>query len=190
MHSVGVRGRHLAHPLGFRSYCVVTTTTIGFGDYTPHRQSLRAFAVLFIPLSVGAMGHFLGTIANFIAEQRSKVYDKQLWRHEITLEDLHAMSQGHGETVTELEFVVFMLKAMKKVDADLVEKIREHFRRLDLTGSGTLVRADLELMAKRKLRGARSKLRLASYKESLARKGSTSFHSDEELVEMRGSVDV
>jgi len=146
--------------------------------------------VLFIPLSVGAMGHFLGTIANFIVEQRSRVYDKQLWRHEITLEDLHSMSEGHGETVTELEFVLFMLKAMKKVDADLVDKIREHFRRLDLTGSGTLVRADLELMAKRKLRGARSKLRLGTYKASLAHKGSASFHSFEELAEIRRSIDV
>ena len=60
------------------SYCVVTTTTIGFGDFTPETQALRGFAVLFIPLAVGAMGHFLGTIANFIVEQRSRQFDKQL----------------------------------------------------------------------------------------------------------------
>jgi hypothetical protein len=121
-------------------YCVVSCTTIGYGDLTPARQSMKLFAVIFIPLSVAAMGHFLGTIANFIVEQRSQVFDKRLWKQELTLEDLNAMSQDSSGVVTELDFVVFMLQAMKKVDADLIDQIREHFGNLDLTHSGTLVR--------------------------------------------------
>ena len=42
------------------------------------------------------------------------------------------MSQDLGDIVTELDFVIFMLIAMKKVDGELVDKIRDHFRRLDL----------------------------------------------------------
>jgi hypothetical protein len=152
--------------------------SIGYGDLTPHSEHLKAFAVIFIPLSVGAMGHFLGTVANFVVEQRTRVYDKRLWKHELTLADLESISRDHCGTVTELDFVVFMLKAMKKVDADLIDKIREHFRRLDLTHSGTLERGDLELMARQKLRSARSKLRLSSYKHDLVRQGSASFYDD------------
>jgi hypothetical protein len=48
--------------------------------------------------------------------------------------------QDSSGVVTELDFVVFMLQAMKKVDADLIDQIREHFGNLDLTHSGTLVR--------------------------------------------------
>ena len=81
------------------SYCVVTTTTIGFGDFTPERQALRAFAVLFIPLSVGAMGHFLGTIANFIVEQRSRHFDKQLYVHNIFSIPLCGAAKLNGLTV-------------------------------------------------------------------------------------------
>jgi potassium channel subfamily K len=124
------------------------------------------------------MGHFLGTIANFIVEQRSQVFDKRLWKHELTLEDLTAMSLDHSGVVTEVDFVVFMLQAMKKVDTDLIDQIRDHFRNLDMTHSGTLVRGDLELMARKKLRSARSKLRLSTYKANLSRKGSPCEHTD------------
>ena len=103
-----------------------------------------------MPYTVGAMGHFLGTVASFIVEQRIRVHHKRLWRHELTLEVLRAMTTTTSPdgTVTELDFMVFMLQEMKKVDHDLINKIREHFRKLDLTHSGTLMRRDLELMAK------------------------------------------
>ena len=139
----------------------------------PQKESMKLFAVFFIPLSVGAMGHFLGTLANFIVEQRRKAYDKQLWKHELTLQDLKSMSSSADGVVSELDFVVFMLHAMKKVDKELIDHIREHFHVLDLTHSNTLCRGDLELMAKQKLRSTQSKLRLSSYRRSL-----TSFSED------------
>jgi hypothetical protein len=145
-------------------YMVVTCTTIGYGDFTPDRDSIRLFAVLYIPLGVGAMGHFLGTIANFIIEQRRNACDTKLWKHEITLEDLKSMDTDDDGVVNEVEFLTFMLVAMKKVDRELIDRIREHFHHLDLTNSGTLVRADLELMAKKRLRSDRTKLRLSEYK--------------------------
>lgn len=128
---------------------------------------MKLFAVLYIPLAVGAMGHFLGTLANFIIEQRRRKFDKKLWKHEITLEDLEDMDENEDGYVSEVEFVTFMLVAMKKVDKELIDRIRDHFHHLDLSNSGTLCRADLELMAKKNLRSARTKLRLRQYKVSL-----------------------
>jgi hypothetical protein len=166
-------------------YCVVTTTSIGYGDLTPAREDMRLFAVLYIPLAVGAMGHFLGTVATFIVEERTKATNEVLWKHELTLDDLRSMSSSDG-TVTELDFVVFMLKAMKKVDDDLIMAIRQHFRSLDLTNSGTLVRQDLELQAKRKLRAVKSKLRLSSYKNELLRKSCVATSvMEEEMQSLR-----
>lgn len=115
------------------------------------------------------MGHFLGTIATFIVEQRTQKTNEVLWKHELTMDDLRSMSSADG-VVTELDFVVFMLKAMKKVDDDLIMAIRGHFHKLDLTNSGTLVRKDLELRAKKKLRSVKTKLRLGAYKTQLLRK--------------------
>ena len=96
------------------------------------------------------MGHFLGTIATFIMDRRTQKTNEVLWKHELTIDDLCSMSSENG-VVSELDFVVFMLKAMKKVDDDLIMAIRGHFRKLDLTNSGTLGRRDLELRAQQKL---------------------------------------
>lgn len=41
-------------------YCVVTATTIGFGDVTPSTDLGKGFAIVLIPLTVGAMGYILG----------------------------------------------------------------------------------------------------------------------------------
>jgi Ion channel len=146
-------------------YCVVTTTTIGYGDRVPQHEGMKLFAIVFIPLSVGAMGHFLGTVANFIIEQRRKAYDKQLWKHELTIQDLYCMSSTG--VVTELDFVIFMLQAMKKVDKELIDHIRNHFHVLDVTNSNTLCRDDLELIARKKLRTVKTKLRMNAYRQSL-----------------------
>ena len=158
-------------------YCVVTTTTIGYGDRVPQHEAMKLFAVLFIPLSVGAMGHFLGTVANFIIEQRRKAYDKRLWKHELTLQDLYCMSETG--VVTELDFVIFMLQAMKKVDRELIDHIRHHFRVLDVTRSNTLCRDDLELTAKKKLRSVKTKLRMSAYRQSILKSSSIISSIDE-----------
>jgi hypothetical protein len=113
---------------------------------------MRLFAVLYIPLGVAGMGHFvrtkpkgvcfwrhgawdvnslltqnwmrsitgqLGTIATFIIERRTQKTNEVLWKHELTIDDLRSMSSSGG-SVTEMDFLIFMLKAMKKVDDDLV----------------------------------------------------------------------
>jgi potassium channel subfamily K len=139
-------------------YMVTTCSTIGYGDVTPHSNSMKMFAILYIPLAVGAVGHFLGSIANFIIESRHKVFEKVFWQHEMTLEDLMTMDEDHDGVVTEAEFLTF------KVDRELIDHIRDHFYKLDVNRNGTLDRADLEAMARKNLRSVRTKLRLSEYK--------------------------
>jgi hypothetical protein len=145
---------------------VTTCSTIGYGDVTPHGKSMKLFAIFYIPLAVGAMGHCLGSIANYIIESRRKVFHETFYRHEMTLEDLMSMDEDHDGVVTEADFLAFMLVAMKKVDSELVNHIRQRFHELDMTRSGTLERADLEAMARKNLRSARTKLMLREYKVS------------------------
>lgn len=64
----------------------------------------------------------LGTIATFIVERRTQKTNEVLWKHELTIDDLRSMSSSDG-TVTEMDFLIFMLKAMKKVDDDLVSQL-------------------------------------------------------------------
>ncbi|KAL7482743.1 hypothetical protein ACHAW6_008404, partial [Cyclotella cf. meneghiniana] len=157
-------------------YCVVTSTTIGFGDIVPIQPLAKVFAMIFIPLAVGAMGYILGQLASIIVEQRREEYYRQLWSRDLKIEDLDILdTDGDGEgksntslismpihsnlklpfrcqLVNELEYIRFMLVAMKKVDAKLFDDLHHQFLRMDATGDGKITKNDLKIMAARKMR--------------------------------------
>ena len=69
-----------------------------------------------------------------------------------------------NSSVSELEYIKFMLVAMHKVDADLFDKLRKQFREFDPDSDGKITKRDLQIMATRKMRKAGHKLRASAYK--------------------------
>mmetsp|Transcript_9349 Transcript_9349/g.21087 ORF Transcript_9349/g.21087 Transcript_9349/m.21087 type:complete len:546 (+) Transcript_9349:107-1744(+) len=145
-------------------YCVVTATTIGFGDLTPQSDISKAVAILFVPIAVASMGYILGNVASFIVESRRAEHTKKLWSSELKMEDIEALDEANDGGVSELEYIKFMLVAMKKIDGELFDDLREQFLRLDMTGDGRITKKDLTIMATRRLRKVSHKLELRKYK--------------------------
>lgn len=115
------------------------------------------------------MGCFLERVANGIIDGHRNKYARKLHEKPLTLEDLRILdSDGDGE-VCRAEFLEFMLVAMNEVDKNLLDRLKEHFQRLDVDGSGTITKADLAEMARRRLTHdyVEEKLRLARYKDYL-----------------------
>lgn len=153
-------------------FLVITSTTCGFGDIAPVSPIGRLATALFIPIAVGAMGHWLTMVASFIIDQRQSRYRRNLVeRHELTAEDLEVMDEDGDGRVDRAEFLEFMLVAMNKVDKDLIEELRLHFSSLDSDGTGVLSKGDLIANARRKLHDPVHKLELAQYKAQLLEKG-------------------
>ncbi|GMI08946.1 hypothetical protein TrVE_jg11415 [Triparma verrucosa] len=144
-------------------WCVITSLSIGYGDFAPAKQSSRLLAVLFIPLSVAIVSGCIGGIVNVFIEEEIKRTNARLLSRELTVEDLDEINKDGGEGVDRLEFVEFMLKAMQKVDQSLLNQLHAQFDKIDEDGSGHLQKEDLELAAKKKL-AMRRKMKLASKK--------------------------
>ncbi len=151
-------------------YTVITATTIGLGDLTPTREVTKACAIIFIPFAVAAMGYILGQCASYLVQLRREDHEKKLWACNMKLEDIQALDQNHEGGVNELEYIKFMLVAMKKVDAHLFDELHDQFKQLDVTKSGLVTKRDLMLIAERKLRKASYKLELSHYKHELRSK--------------------
>ena len=123
-------GRRQSDLLDALYFTIVTATTVGYGDYCPVTQRGRLMAIVFIPLAVGAMGHFLSSVANAIMERRVSLVQQQLASQELTLYDLEIMDVDGDGHVSRAEFLEFMLVAMNKVDKEFIEELRHHFAQL------------------------------------------------------------
>ena len=148
-------------------YTIITASTVGYGDLAPKTQRGRLLAIFFIPLSVGAMGHFLSSVASVIMDSRRSSFQRQMERQELSMQDLEIMDQDGDGTVTRAEYLEFMLVAMNKVDKDFIDEIRASFARLDVDRTGVLSKQDLVQAARLKLQAPTKKLELAQYKERL-----------------------
>ena len=120
-------------------YAVVTAATIGYGDLCPHTQEERFLAIIFIPLACAVTGHCLAYFAHWVIERQGVKYRKTTFdsHTELTLEDLRVMDLTGDGKVAWFEFLEFMLVAMKKVDPELLDELRDYFDRLDVANTGT-----------------------------------------------------
>lgn len=134
-----------------RSQFTLTASTVGYGDFSPTTETGRLLAVFFIPVAVGIMGIFLGSVADAIVERHRQEYTRTLHNKPLTMEDIHILDgDGNGE-VSRAEFLEFMLVAMNEVDKELLDQLKKHFQRLDVDGSGSITKADLAEMARRRM---------------------------------------
>ena len=119
------------------------------------------------------MGEWISAAANLIIEKRQAVFRKKYHSRELSIADLEAMDADGDNEVTRAEYLEFMLLAMNQVDRDILIELNAQFDKLDSDGTGVLDKHDLIHAAKRKLKSARRKLELASYKEKLLKIGTS-----------------
>lgn len=131
-------------------YCAITTTTIGYGDLSPHGEGTRLFAVVFLPLAVVVLTKVLGGVASVYIDRKTRNAEKEFLNRKLTLADLVAMDEDGDGSVHMGEFLSFMLVAMQKVSAEDIQELKELFRSLDADGGGTLQKEDLMILAQRK----------------------------------------
>ena len=115
------------------------------------------------------MGHWLGSVANYIMDARSSHFRSALSQQTLTQHDLDIMDGNGDGTVTRAEFLEFMLIAMNKIDDSLVKELRQHFDKLDVDQTGELNRQDLIEAARQKIKSTKYKMRLSAYKKKLLR---------------------
>lgn len=58
-------------------WAIVTTTTVGYGDFYPHTIVGKIAAVILMFLGIGLIGHLTSTISNYFTNNQSKGMENQ-----------------------------------------------------------------------------------------------------------------
>jgi len=133
-------------------YALATASTVGWGDVAPVHPQMRLLSLAFIPLAVISLGEILGRIAGYFIRKETKRAEREFMDRKITFADLEAMDiDGDGE-VDLFEYLSFMLSAMGKVEREMMYELRDLFKSLDETGSNSIQKEDLMLIAKKRKR--------------------------------------
>ena len=125
-------------------HCLVTCTTVGYGDVTIVTQAGRGWAAIHMVVAVILVAELLSTIGE-LSSQRAETLKRieQLQRRADThlfdklMKDVEKMRAEGGKDspgITELEFTLSMLLELEMVPWDYVELFIKQFRKFDATG--------------------------------------------------------
>jgi len=112
----------------------------------PETESMRLFAVIFIPFSVGLLATTFGRLTSVVLAHKAAKAENLFLRRKMTQIDFKAMDVDDDKTVNYEEFITFMLVSMGKVDHEDMIELRQIFNGL-CAGKGVLTIEDLESRA-------------------------------------------
>jgi hypothetical protein len=158
-------------------WTMVTSTSVGYGDYSPETVVGRSICIVFIPFAVGLMGASIGQTVSHVLESRAIDQSSKMFEQDFALEDFINMTKSTTgdvgedmtpESITREEFLVFMLLMMKKCDKPLLNRLNRQFDRMDKNGDQSLDWKDLEILeiqnnARRRLRMIQSQAKNSDF---------------------------
>mmetsp|Transcript_118652 Transcript_118652/g.331020 ORF Transcript_118652/g.331020 Transcript_118652/m.331020 type:complete len:361 (-) Transcript_118652:136-1218(-) len=143
---------------------VITLSTVGFGDATPRTEAGKAFATVWMLVGTVALANMVAKFSVAFLSESAKTYglphldapsldrifdDEHVrWSNKARAKVLQG---GHlaTKTVSRTDFLVFMIKDMGLVDADVISKLSENFDKLDNNQNGYLDEGDFERVRSR-----------------------------------------
>jgi len=127
---------------------MITLLTVGYGDFsfnsgTPKHPAGRVFGIFYTLIGTLCFARAMGAIIySFILSKLENIAD---WRLGMVLtpELLDKMDEDHSGSVSEKEFVQFMMQHVTKVTASDIQLVRKRFREVDEDGSKFVTKSDL-----------------------------------------------
>jgi voltage-gated potassium channel len=127
-------------------FCVITTTTIGYGDLKVDKDSTKIFLIFYIPLSVCVVAGALGSLAGIELEREADMKKLASLQRKLDFNMIREMDVD-GNGVDKCEFLVAMLvqNGICEKETD-IDPWLQRFDELDKDKSGFLDEEDIAIM--------------------------------------------
>jgi len=129
-------------------HCIVTATTVGYGDVPILTQEGEALACVHILISVSLLAAMIADVDGLRQTRRSELKRGRQFLERINVENILSLDvEGNG--VDKFEFVIGMLIRLEAVEPADVSQFMAQFEQLNCgtDGDGVLTRVELEQYA-------------------------------------------
>lgn len=106
--------------------CVITLTTIGFGDYTPMTSWGRFFGSFWMLAGVATTANFIDKLSAVFSFEGVEEAEHDRTKHHVLTE-----ISGGGSHLTRSEYLAYVLVTHNLVSKDVVDEITAQFDRID-----------------------------------------------------------
>ncbi|CAN0189094.1 unnamed protein product [Ectocarpus sp. 12 AP-2014] len=122
---------------------VVSSSTVGYGDYFPSSTGTRLFAIFFLPLSTLLLGKIISDYTEMQASKRVKQRQTRLLLATVTAHEYAAMDADNDNRVSLMEFLVHTLIKQEKITQEDIDEIHTRFTALDKDHNGFVTREEI-----------------------------------------------
>ncbi|CAM9683950.1 unnamed protein product [Ectocarpus fasciculatus] len=122
---------------------VVSSSTVGYGDYFPSSTGTRLFAIFFLPLSTLLLGKIISDYTEMQASKRAKQRQTRLLLATVTAHEYAAMDADNDDRVSLMEFMVHTLIKQEKVTQEDIKQIHTRFTALDKDHNGFVTKDEI-----------------------------------------------
>jgi len=126
-------------------YCMVTATTVGYGDMTVESESGKVWSCIHIIISVCLLGALIGDVGTLREKRKELLTRATLITRKFDKEFIKQLDCDNNGKITKFEFTLSMLVALGQLDVDRdVAPYFAAFSHADKDGSGAVTMADLQ----------------------------------------------
>mmetsp|Transcript_5550 Transcript_5550/g.14665 ORF Transcript_5550/g.14665 Transcript_5550/m.14665 type:complete len:473 (+) Transcript_5550:42-1460(+) len=123
-------------------HCLVTATTVGYGDTRITNDSARMWAFFHIAISVSLLTAIIADFGELKAQRTAALKKISMLKGSLDI-DLMRSLDIDGDGVDKFEFVIGMLAKLDAVNMEDVESFVKLFESMDVDGNGKLDHEDM-----------------------------------------------
>ena len=124
-------------------HCIVTATTVGYGDVSLTTDGSRVWAFFHILISVSVLAAIISDVDELAEQRRLAMHKLTLLRGTLDFELMKSLDLD-GNGVDKFEFVFGMLKKLEVISEEDVRAFSMLFEKMDRDASGLLTPEDLQ----------------------------------------------
>ncbi len=124
---------------------IISSTTVGYGDFSPSTKKGRAFMTIWIVFSTIALARVISDFTEIRIAAKEKALARRVLTAQMDKNSFHHLDRNSDGSIVWGEFLSKMVVSLGKVSQEEIDVFRTRFNELDIDGDGKIRISDLTI---------------------------------------------